>query len=50
MMQGFDSALQIAISDKEIQAYLQRPPFGVGADNAFFFTPTISSERLLLPF
>jgi SAM-dependent methyltransferase len=30
MAQALDNALQIAISDKEIQAYLQRHPFGVG--------------------
>src|SRR5262249_46642092 len=35
MAQASDSALQIAISDKEIQAYLQRHPFGIGRRSDF---------------
>lgn len=35
MVQGMDNALQIAISDKDIQAYLQRHPFGIGRQSDF---------------
>src|SRR5262245_15122781 len=47
MVQGLDSALQIAISDKEIQAYLQRHPFGIGHRYDFNQTALSSFGRSL---
>jgi 2-polyprenyl-3-methyl-5-hydroxy-6-metoxy-1,4-benzoquinol methylase len=49
MVQNIDSALQIAISDKEIQAYLQRHPFGIGHRSDFNQT-ALSSLRSTLRF
>jgi SAM-dependent methyltransferase len=49
MVQGSDSALQIAISDKEIQAYLQRHPFGIG-HRSDFNQSALSSLRNSLRF
>ena len=49
MVKPLENALQIAISDKEIQAYLQRHPFGIGHRSDFNQT-ALSSLRCALRF